>query len=266
MNLPARAEPHEDRCGRKTRSGAPCKQIAGWGTDHVGAGACKLHGGKSPIKHGIFSGIRSERLREAMERHLANPDPLNVLPELAQMRAILEDFLNRYEKNSEALLAWHESWRASNRPIAEDRIQAIEVVLEELEALRGEVEEPEVRHELEPQPHGGALKRDRLEGLDQVERAVLTVRDLVDDLRRPGDDGKPRQLMDIASATVILDRIGKLVGRVEKVNREGWIPRPEFFRIMQEFARVVKESNEIADPDTRLRTIDAGWKRIFLVG
>lgn len=35
------------KCRRKTRAGKPCKKIAGWGTDHVGAGACKLHGGKS---------------------------------------------------------------------------------------------------------------------------------------------------------------------------------------------------------------------------
>lgn len=40
--------PHDDlTCGAKTRAGTPCKQKAGWGTDHVGEGRCKLHGGKS---------------------------------------------------------------------------------------------------------------------------------------------------------------------------------------------------------------------------
>jgi hypothetical protein len=34
-------------CGAKTRSGGSCKRPAGWGTDHVGTGRCKLHGGKS---------------------------------------------------------------------------------------------------------------------------------------------------------------------------------------------------------------------------
>lgn len=34
-------------CGAKTRAGTPCKRPAGWGTDHVGTGRCKLHGGKS---------------------------------------------------------------------------------------------------------------------------------------------------------------------------------------------------------------------------
>lgn len=37
------------RCGAKKRQGSgTCMQAAGWGTDHVGVGACKLHGGKTP--------------------------------------------------------------------------------------------------------------------------------------------------------------------------------------------------------------------------
>lgn len=35
-------------CGAKTRAGTPCAQPAGWGTDHIGRGRCKLHGGRSP--------------------------------------------------------------------------------------------------------------------------------------------------------------------------------------------------------------------------
>ncbi|MEA3401317.1 MAG: HGGxSTG domain-containing protein [Armatimonadota bacterium] len=49
-------------CGAKTRRGTPCKQPAGWGTDHPGEGRCKLHGGASPrgrdhpsFKHGRWS-------------------------------------------------------------------------------------------------------------------------------------------------------------------------------------------------------------------
>lgn len=37
-----------DLCGAKNRAGTPCQQKAGWGTEHVGYGRCKLHGGKSP--------------------------------------------------------------------------------------------------------------------------------------------------------------------------------------------------------------------------
>lgn len=33
------------RCHAKARSGSPCRKPAGWGTDHVGHGPCRLHGG-----------------------------------------------------------------------------------------------------------------------------------------------------------------------------------------------------------------------------
>lgn len=40
------------KCGGKRRgadsNGAPCSRPAGWGTDHVGVGRCKLHGGTTP--------------------------------------------------------------------------------------------------------------------------------------------------------------------------------------------------------------------------
>lgn len=37
-------------CGAKRLKGEqlPCKRPAGWGTDHVGFGSCKLHGGAAP--------------------------------------------------------------------------------------------------------------------------------------------------------------------------------------------------------------------------
>jgi len=53
-------------CGATKRndSGEPCSLPAGWGTNHVGEGRCKLHGGASTgapknnqnrIKHGLYS-------------------------------------------------------------------------------------------------------------------------------------------------------------------------------------------------------------------
>jgi hypothetical protein len=35
-------------CGAKTKAGTPCKKRAGHGTEHVGEGRCRLHGGASP--------------------------------------------------------------------------------------------------------------------------------------------------------------------------------------------------------------------------
>ena len=66
-------------CGAKTRAGTPCRRPAGWGTDHVGEGRCKLHGGKSTgappekmkgnqnaKKHGFFSRYIPQETLEIM--------------------------------------------------------------------------------------------------------------------------------------------------------------------------------------------------------
>lgn len=52
MAAPIPAESHDKRtkCGARTRSGGACGRPAGWGTEHPGYGACKLHLG-STAKH-----------------------------------------------------------------------------------------------------------------------------------------------------------------------------------------------------------------------
>ena len=86
------------KCGAKTRAGTPCSYMAGYKTDHPGVGRCYLHGGRARIKHGKYSKIRGH-LGEKIGEHLANPDPLNLLPELASLTALLELYL---EKNPDA--------------------------------------------------------------------------------------------------------------------------------------------------------------------
>jgi hypothetical protein len=54
---------YKNICGRNRKHGrGPCTRPAGWGTDHPGEGACKLHGGNSKrgrengnYKHGLNS-------------------------------------------------------------------------------------------------------------------------------------------------------------------------------------------------------------------
>lgn len=51
------------RCGRNDG----CGQKAGWGTNHVGIGACKLHGGATPTVHGLRSQYLTDEDREIYE-------------------------------------------------------------------------------------------------------------------------------------------------------------------------------------------------------
>ena len=86
------------QCGAKTRAGTPCKQKAGWGTDHVGQGRCKLHGGNAgrPPIHGRYS-IRKKQLAEKHERFLDDPRPYDLTEELALTRALMENYLDRFD-------------------------------------------------------------------------------------------------------------------------------------------------------------------------
>lgn len=57
----------ENTCGRTNRDHEPCGLPAGWGTDHPGEGACKLHGGNAGAPEG----------NNNAETHALNADPYN---------------------------------------------------------------------------------------------------------------------------------------------------------------------------------------------
>lgn len=85
-------------CGaRKKSDGKPCQRPAGWGTSHVGEGRCKLHGGASPIKHGRYSKL-SNPLGIKIQEHMEDTNPLDMIAELATLKALLERWL---EKNGD---------------------------------------------------------------------------------------------------------------------------------------------------------------------
>lgn len=61
-------------CGAKTKLGKKCQNPSGQGTDHLGTGRCKLHGGaskgapkgnKNALKHGIYSKLFSNEEMDA---------------------------------------------------------------------------------------------------------------------------------------------------------------------------------------------------------
>jgi hypothetical protein len=130
-----------EKCGAKTRSGGRCKRPAGFKTDHVGEGKCNLHGGATPIKHGANSKVQRARLREKIDKFLAHPDPLDLLPEVAMLRAFAEDLMERWESiygPDGALLAWHESFKrgdAEPKPRQMPDFSAVSQVVDRVGAM-----------------------------------------------------------------------------------------------------------------------------------
>ncbi len=189
-------------CQASKRKGGVCTRPAGWGTNHVGQGRCKLHGGNNVIKHGRYSIIRRESLRDLAGHFEADPDPLNLLPDLAQCRALYTDFVNRYDAWSEALLAWHDSYKARDLP---KRFAAFR------EALASK----------------------------EVQRVLSGIQDLERCLDSPNET-RPTQVLDVADAYRILSEVTKIATRIEQNRASNAIARKDFFRILTEMGRSVE--------------------------
>lgn len=104
------APPSTPRCGAKNRQGKPCGNAAGFKTDHPGTGRCHLHGGLTPAPTGRYSSVSRPRVKELLEKFEADPDPLNLLPEAQLLRALLHDYIDRYDKQDEMLTRWNLSF------------------------------------------------------------------------------------------------------------------------------------------------------------
>lgn len=60
---PEHADDDKPTCGAQKRQGAPgetCTFVAGWGTDHVGFGKCRLHGGNTRSQRVAALGAKAD--------------------------------------------------------------------------------------------------------------------------------------------------------------------------------------------------------------
>lgn len=86
------------KCGAKRkRDGKPCTNNA------MENGKCRLHGGLTPrgkdsphFKTGLYSKYAPAQIRDKIE-HFQDANPLELLHELALTRALLAEFLSRFE-------------------------------------------------------------------------------------------------------------------------------------------------------------------------
>lgn len=86
-----------ETCGAKTRAGTPCKKPAGWGTNHKGTGKCKLHGGATPIKHGLYSKYTSHRLADMIDKLSDDDELLNLRKTIALQQSLILNILDKVE-------------------------------------------------------------------------------------------------------------------------------------------------------------------------
>ena len=227
-------------CGARTKRGTgTCKQAAGARTDHPGQGKCWLHGGATPIKHGRYSLIQRPRLQELIARFGADANPLDTLPEIALTRGLLVDYIERYDAYTDALIAWHESWRDRNEPLSAEKEQALRAVLDEYQATVA---------------RGDDLSEQQA---DQLKLA----REAVDALVAGPVKGKPHQVLDVADAYRMAGEVTKMVERIERARAANAVSVRELELLMLAMARVVEQHVPDAVARTRIRK---GWDAIRL--
>lgn len=93
------------QCGAKTRSGAPCKSPA------MENGRCRMHGGKHPggiahynYKEGKYSKHLPQRMREAYQEAVDDPQLLEQREQIAILDARLLDLLSRVDTGESGAL------------------------------------------------------------------------------------------------------------------------------------------------------------------
>lgn len=86
----------QKRCGAKTRDGDPCKNAA------MPNGRCRMHGGTNPgrpIITGRYSLKHRQALQEKVSEFLNDERPGDLMSELALMRGLLQDYLERFQES-----------------------------------------------------------------------------------------------------------------------------------------------------------------------
>jgi hypothetical protein len=174
----------ETMCGRRANDGNPCCLDKGHGTDHLGEGPCKFHGGNK-VHTNVYRLIKkASATTEALDLVRENvEDPMDLRPELEMLRAMVIEFHERYEEFKNGLIAFSKSFDPSVTMLMTSNSPMIWA--KAIAELRGAVNQ------------------------------------------------RPVQVIDVSFTSVILDRIGKMVERIHKINTDGSLT-PERVRMYRD--------------------------------
>jgi len=91
------AKQWKTQCEATNTMGDRCKQPAGFGTDHIGVGMCKYHGGATPLKHGRYSKYTKGTLTTKFDEFMNDPQLCDLHDEIAGMRAMIASYIEKKE-------------------------------------------------------------------------------------------------------------------------------------------------------------------------
>ena len=217
-------------CGSPKKDGSPCRRPAGWGTDHNKQGRCIKHSGR-PITTGRWSQIKRKSISEAIDHFDSDEDPLDLIPDVKLLRALIKDFIERYEAMRDALLAWHDV----------NRLRKLLGYCRQLERLNLDEE-------------SGLSSSLAREIVGKIAAATAAL-----------ESARPRQVLDLADAGRLIDQCSKVAQRHHAIKSSGAITMDTFRRVHEQMALImIKHVGKLDDGSEALKRVEKEWGRVKL--
>ena len=156
----------------------------------TGYNVCRMHGagGKSKpnlggIKHGRYSRLKTKAIASLIADFENDPDPLNLMAELATARALFQDFTDRYSESTDALILWSRSSDAAkptqilNIRDAGKMVSEITRIVERIEKVRSSnaISRPELMRVLTEMSRVVSSLVDDPATLEEIKKAWLRI-------------------------------------------------------------------------------------------
>lgn len=192
-----------------------CYARAGAGTNHLGQGRCKHHGGAAPNVENRYAAMNNDTIAQKLAKFLLDPNPLDLRAELAAARALFEDMVERYDDYVAALIAWHASFDPKRRGLHDAPLYHIAAIQHAFAYLMEQgVEHPaldEIHAALE---HGMEVAR-----REWVEERQQSGKPYATDLKVE----KPVKVLDISHAASLLKIVQNLATAIIKHEQEAFL-------------------------------------------
>lgn len=223
-------------CGARTRNETSeneyCQLRAGHGTNHKGVGRCKFHGGQNQTKFEQdhrYMNISRPRIKKLIEEYRKDPDPMNLLPEVLLLRALLTDFIERYDQMSEDLQRWNRAYGTKFRKAYADWYRNV-MELAQAGTHPDEIPDP-------PEPNDF--------------------------------DASDKGIPDLAAVSSLVDKVGSMVERIERQRQTRAITFETLEQVLEQIGLELVQTlrREVADANTRARILEGfeyRWRRITI--
>lgn len=247
------------RCGAQLRGrpGKHCQQFAGWGTQHPGSGRCKLHGGNAgrPPQSGRYCRIRRPRLRELLESFEGDADPLDLLPDVQLMRALIVDFVERYDETTDALILWSASFEKPYLAELYGRWA------KQWRVYLGEVQDQAKRQA------GLIESRPNIDLDAPMNEADFAAPELPEPPNPAHFPGKPKQVLDLLQAGTFIAQLGGMVDKIQRGRERRSVTLADVDTLLTQYGvEMVRAVHGTIDDDTArkavLAAIEQRWNAI----